>query len=136
MRLHVRVFGAEERLGAVDRERFGNVDELTAAVVALAWIAFRVLVREYRAGSLEYGTADEIFGRDQLQAVDLPLLLVAHGLRDFRIGVRECRAQIYECRAQLKLSTTGACGSVCFRRHGFSISAICSTRFWCRPPSN
>ena len=36
MRLHVGVLGAEQRLGAIDRQRFDDVDELAAAVVALA----------------------------------------------------------------------------------------------------
>ena len=36
VRLHVRVLGAEERLGAVDRELLDDVDVLAAAVVARA----------------------------------------------------------------------------------------------------
>ena len=48
MRLHVGVVGAEELLRAVDRELLGDVDELAAAVVALAGVAFGVLVGELR----------------------------------------------------------------------------------------
>ena len=40
MRLHVDVIGSEQRFGAIDRERFGDVDEL-AAVIALSRVAFR-----------------------------------------------------------------------------------------------
>ena len=36
VRLHVGVLGAEELLGAVDGELLDHVDELAAAVVALA----------------------------------------------------------------------------------------------------
>ena len=36
MRLHVGVFGAEERFGAVDGQLLGDVHEFAAAVVALA----------------------------------------------------------------------------------------------------
>ena len=36
VRLHVRVLGAEELLGARDRELLDLVDDLAAAVVALA----------------------------------------------------------------------------------------------------
>ena len=36
VRLDVRVLGAEQRLGAVDRELLGDVDVLAAAVVASA----------------------------------------------------------------------------------------------------
>ena len=42
-------------LCALDRELFDDVHELAAAVVALARIAFGVLVREDRAGGLEDG---------------------------------------------------------------------------------
>jgi hypothetical protein len=48
MRLHVGVVGAE-LLGAVDGELLRDIDELTAAVIALARITFGVLVGEYRA---------------------------------------------------------------------------------------
>ena len=107
--LHVGVLGAEQRLRAIDRERFGDVDELAAAVVALAWIAFGVLVRQHRACRFEDGAADEVFRRDQFEAVVLPALLVAHGLRDLGIGVGEAER-------------SGR--SVCFQRHERSISAI------------
>jgi hypothetical protein len=46
MRLHVGEVGAEQRLRAVDRELFGDVDVLAAAVVALARVALGVLVRQ------------------------------------------------------------------------------------------
>ena len=121
VRLHVGVFGAEQRLGAVDGERLDDVDELAAAVVALARIAFGVLVREHRAGRLEDGAADEVLRRDQLEAVVLPALFVADGLSDVGIGVREAERSGW---------------SGCIRRHGVSISAIWSRRFWWRPPSN
>ena len=53
VRLDVRVLGAEERLRAVDRELLDPVDELAAAVVALARVALGVLVRRHRAEGLE-----------------------------------------------------------------------------------
>ena len=49
VRLHIRVVRTEQFLGALDRERLDVVDVLTAAVVALARIAFGVLVGEHRA---------------------------------------------------------------------------------------
>ena len=82
VRLHVGVVGAEERLGARDGQRLGDVHELAAAVVALAGIALGVLVREHRAGGLENRAAHEVLRRDQLEALVLPLLLVANRLRD------------------------------------------------------
>ena len=60
-RLDVGEFGAEQLLGALDGERFGLIDELAAAIVPMAWIAFRILVCHYRAGGLKYGARDDIF---------------------------------------------------------------------------
>ena len=73
VRLHVGVLGAEQRLGARDGGALDDVDELAAAVVAPARIAFGVLVGQHRAGRLEHGAADEVFRGDQLEAVVLPL---------------------------------------------------------------
>ena len=47
VRLDVGVLGAEQRLRAVDRELLDDVDELAAAVVALARIALGVLVGQH-----------------------------------------------------------------------------------------
>ena len=55
VRLDVDVVGAEELLGAVDRQGFGDVDELAPAVVPLARIPLGVLVRQDRAGGFENG---------------------------------------------------------------------------------
>ena len=75
VRLHVRVGGAEQLLGAIDRELLGDVDVLAAAVVALARIAFGVLVREHRALRLEHARARVVLGSDQLDVVFLALPL-------------------------------------------------------------
>ena len=47
VRLDVRVLRPEQRAGPVDRELLDLVDELAAAVIALAGIAFSIFVREY-----------------------------------------------------------------------------------------
>jgi hypothetical protein len=54
------VLGAEERPGARDGERLCHVHELAAAVIALARVAFGVLVRHHGADCFEDGRADEI----------------------------------------------------------------------------
>jgi hypothetical protein len=54
VRLHVRVLRAEELLRTVDRELLDLVDDLAPAVVALARIALRVLVRRHGADALEH----------------------------------------------------------------------------------
>ena len=89
MWLHVGVIGAEERLRAGDRQRFGDVDELAAAVVAPAWIPFGVLVGQHRAGCFEDGLADEVFRGDELEAFCLAARFVGDGSSDLRVGVGE-----------------------------------------------
>ena len=49
VRLHVGGLGVEQLLGALDRDLLDDVDELAAAVVALARIALGVLVGELRS---------------------------------------------------------------------------------------
>src|SRR5687768_10234058 len=89
MGLHVGVLGAEQGLGAIDRQLFGHVDELATAVVTLAGISLGVLVRQHGAGGFEHGWADEVFGRDQLQAFTLPTDFILDGLGDLRVGRRK-----------------------------------------------
>ena len=54
VRLHIGEFCVEQFLRPLDRERLGDVDELAAAVVALARIALGVLVGHHRALRLEH----------------------------------------------------------------------------------
>ncbi len=54
MRLHVGILGAEELLGALARQVLDDIGEFAAAVVALARIAFRVLIGEDAAGGFEH----------------------------------------------------------------------------------
>src|SRR5579885_3465883 len=77
MRLHVGVGRAEEFLRAVDGELLGDIDILAAAVIALARIAFRVFVGQYRALRLEHARARVILGSDELDVIFLaaPLAL-------------------------------------------------------------
>ena len=89
VRLDVRVLGAEERLRAVDRELLDLVDDLAAAVVALARISLRVLVRRHAADGLEHGRPGEVLRGDQLDLVPLPLELAAQQGRDLRVALRQ-----------------------------------------------
>ena len=52
--LDVGVLGAEQLLGAVDRQLLGDVDLLAAAVVAAAGVALGVLVGQHRADRVEH----------------------------------------------------------------------------------
>ncbi len=75
MGLDVDVLRArEERKRALLGESLGVVDELAAAVVALAGQALGVLVGQPRALRLEYGREGVVLAGDQL---DLPALAVA-----------------------------------------------------------
>src|SRR5215467_9027722 len=44
VRLHIGVLGAEQILGAINRELFDNVDEFATTIVAPTWITLSVLV--------------------------------------------------------------------------------------------
>ena len=60
VRLDVGVLGAEQRLRAIDRELLDHVDELAAAVVALAGIALGVLVGQHAALTFQDGLGHEV----------------------------------------------------------------------------
>jgi hypothetical protein len=83
VRLHVRERGAEQRLRALDRQPFGDVDELATAVVALARVAFGVLVGEHRALCREDPRTRVVLRRDQLDMIFLALPLVGQRAREF-----------------------------------------------------
>ena len=89
MRLDIRVVGAKERLGPRDRGALDDVNEFAAAVVPPARIPFGVLVGQDRAGRLEDGAADEVFRRNQFDAVVLAGALVADRLGDLWVRLRQ-----------------------------------------------
>ena len=72
VRLQVGVLGAEQLLGALDADLLGDVDDLAAAVVALAGVALGVLVGQRRAERGEHRRAGEVLAGDQLQAAAQP----------------------------------------------------------------
>ena len=77
--LDVGVLGAEQLLGAVDRQLLGDVDLLAAAVVAAAGVALGVLVGQHRADRLEHRLGDEVLRGDHLQR---PLLAAQLAVED------------------------------------------------------
>ena len=91
MGLDVRVLCLEERLGPVDRQLLDLVDDLAAAVVPLARVSLRVLVRRHRADGLEDRRPGEVLRRDQLDLPALPRELVAEERRDVRIDLGKAR---------------------------------------------
>ena len=83
--LHVRGFGAEEFLRAVDRELFHFVHKFAAVVVALARIAFGVLVGQDGALGGADRRAREVLGGDQLDAVELAVGFLVDQGGDLRV---------------------------------------------------
>ena len=86
MRLDVDVLRARvERERALLGEDLGDVDELAAAVVALARQALGVLVREPAALGLHDGSRDVVLARDELDVLVLAPPLALHRLPE--VGV-------------------------------------------------
>ncbi|MCY1403791.1 hypothetical protein D9M71_189850 [compost metagenome] len=83
--LDVGVIGAEQFLGAVDGQLLDHVDVFAAAVVALAWVAFGVLVGQHGALGFHDGWAGVVFRSDQLDVLFLALSFLLHGGKE--IGV-------------------------------------------------
>ena len=91
--LHVGKAGAEQFLGALDRQRLGDIDPFAAAVIALARIAFGVFVGHHRALRFQHRAADDVFRRDQLDLVALPAEFAPDRRGDFGIGLGERRGE-------------------------------------------
>ena len=89
VRLDVRMLRPEQRLRTVDRELLDLVDDLAAAVVALAGISLRVLVRGHAPGRLEHRRPGEVLRGDQLDLAALTGELAAEQRRDLRIDTGE-----------------------------------------------
>src|SRR5687768_15533695 len=92
VRLDVGVLGPEYLLCPLDSEAFGHVNVLAAAVIPLAWIAFGVFIREYRALRFQNSTAHVVLGGYQLDLVVLAALLVLDCLPYF--GIYLCKSWI------------------------------------------
>ena len=89
VRLDVRVLGAEQLLGALDREVLGDVDLLAAAVVAAARVALGVLVGQHRALRLQDGARHEVLARDHLERVALARELAVEDGGDLGVELGE-----------------------------------------------
>ena len=115
VRLDVGVLGAEQVVGALDRQRLGHVDELAAAVVALARVALGVLVGHHRPRGRHHGGAREVLRGDELEAVVLAGGLVGDRLGDVGVDlgqgpqVQGCEV-IHRCR-NLRATRVRSCSS-------------------------
>ncbi len=73
-------------LEAVDGELLGHVDVLAATVVALARVAFGVLVGQLGALGFHHRVADVVLGGDQFDVLFLTLVFGFDGLPEFRVN--------------------------------------------------
>ena len=87
VRLHVGGFGAKQLLHAVDGQLLGHVHIFAATVVALARVAFGVLVGELGALRGHHGRGGVVLAGDQLDVVFLALVLGLDGSPQFGIGL-------------------------------------------------
>jgi hypothetical protein len=85
MRLHIGVGGAEQLLRPIDCQLLGDIDEIAAAVIALARIALGVLVGENRALSFQHARAGVVLRRDQLDMIFLAVAFVRDRLGELGI---------------------------------------------------
>ena len=121
IRLHVGELCAEQLLRPLDRQRLGDVDELAAAVVALARIALGVFVGHHRALRLEHGARHDVFRGDQLDLVALAAELVGDRIGDLGVRFGERRGKEAAGRGmacgRARLATFGDTGREGSARH-------------------
>jgi len=79
-------FAASELGDTLDRQIFGDVDELAPAIIPTAWIAFGIFFVMIEP-ELQHGAGDDVFGRDQLDLVALTAKFGFHGFSDFRVAI-------------------------------------------------
>ena len=87
--LDVGEAAGKQPAGALDRQILGDVDELAAAVIAPAGIAFGVFVGHHRALRLEHRLGDDVLRGDQLDLVALAAELQLDRAGDLGIGFGE-----------------------------------------------
>lgn len=67
-------------------ESLDLVNDLVAAIVAFAWVALRVLVRQAGSQSLHHGLGSEVLASNQLDTLDLSLALFRNQLGHLRVN--------------------------------------------------
>ena len=90
VRLHIRPICSKQLLRTVNGKLFHDINVLTAAVVPLAGIALRILVREDTALCLHNGTAYDVLRGDEFQLRTLAVQLLPDCRIHLRIGFSQC----------------------------------------------
>ncbi len=85
MGLHIGILAAKKSEHSLQRKTFCLVHIFAAAIIALAGIAFRILVRQHAALGLAHRGRNEIFGSDHLQFARLAIRFLNNGCGKFRV---------------------------------------------------
>ena len=93
MRLHIGELAAEQFGHPLDRQPLGDIDELAAAVIALARQAFGIFVGEHRALRFQHGARDDVLRGDQLDLVALAAEFKLDGFGDLGIDLAQGRRE-------------------------------------------
>ena len=87
--LHVGKLAAEQRVGALDGQVFGDVDVLATTIVAFTWVTLGILVGQNGTLRLENCLGDDILRSDQFDFMLLTTELLRHGRGDRGINLGE-----------------------------------------------
>jgi len=85
----------EQLFRPVDGGLFDNIDELPAAMEAVARVTLEGLVGHRMAESVEDGAAHDIFGGDQFDLVLLAVPFIIQGLGDKRVARMNRGSEIF-----------------------------------------
>ena len=77
---------AEDLFQPLQRERFGDVDPLTAAVIPLTRITFRVFIGHHAGVCFAYRPAGIVLRSNKLEVLSLPAFLARNGGEDFGVA--------------------------------------------------
>ena len=109
MRLHIGAVSTKKLFHAVDGELLGNIDKLAATVIALAWVAFGVFVRQLRALRGHHGGAGVVFAGDEFDVVFLAFVLSLNRGKNFWIALFDQLAfQIHDGSLSILVEREGA----------------------------
>ena len=85
MGLDVSMLGVEQLLGSLDCQAFDSIYIGAAGIIAALGVALSILVGQYGALSLEYGSAGVILGGNEIYGLLLPPGFKLKKSRYFRI---------------------------------------------------
>ncbi|MNW57455.1 hypothetical protein D3C74_352640 [compost metagenome] len=85
VRLNIHVFCSEQFFGTITRNVFNYVHMLTTAIVTFTWIAFSVLVGQYRSQCFDYCFTHDVLGCNQFDVVLLTFQFKIHRFQYCRV---------------------------------------------------